>query len=56
MKETWKPIEQFANYYISNLGRIKRILDNKERISEYNKIGNRGNVYTTISYWKNKNL
>ena len=29
MEEIWKPIDQFPNYNVSNLGNIKNIVTNK---------------------------
>ena len=29
MEEIWKPIDQFPNYNVSNLGNIKNIITNK---------------------------
>jgi len=52
MKEIWKKIENFEDYQISSLGRIKSLKWNKERILKYRKI--RGNYYKVSLYNKNK--
>ena len=51
-KELWKPINDFPNYFVSNLGRIKRFYPskNKEKILKF---GYNNDGYNQVCLYKN---
>ncbi len=50
MTEIWKPVKDFEDYCVSNLGRIKSIKFNRERICDSLK----GNYYIITLYGKER--
>lgn len=50
MEEVWKNVDNYENYQVSNLGRVKRITGNKERILK-NYLNTKGYAY--VVFFKN---
>ena len=55
MVEIWKTIEDYPNYMISSMGRVKSLGNNKTRKEKIRKLQNSKDGYLQIELWKNGN-